>query len=206
NIRSQKTRSRKHIVLSCYITVMFVLSTTIIVSNAIDVRQYIQAIFLGMLPERSFFGLSRIAEPCFVLANWGADGLLIWRCLLIYRSYNGTPRWVVAISCILAFLSIGNAFFNPRITVFMSVWIYCIISLFINLVITTMIIARLNACRRRITKTLGSNHGTLYTNVMAMIIESALLTLFSLIFVVISLLTGGVSSGNLLSLAIQILA
>ncbi|TFK44057.1 hypothetical protein BDQ12DRAFT_672319 [Crucibulum laeve] len=65
-----------------------------------------------------------------------------------------------------------------------------------------MIITRLHVHRRRITKTLGSNHGALYTNIMAMIVESALLTSLFLIFVVTSLLTSGV----LASLVMQTLA
>ncbi|TFK42260.1 hypothetical protein BDQ12DRAFT_677901 [Crucibulum laeve] len=216
NIRSKKTRSREHIALSCYITVMFILSTTIIVSDAVGMRRLMQAIFrndstmdaLSLNPP--FFGLSQIAEPCFVLANWGADGLLIWRCLVIYRSYSGTPRWVVAISCILALLSIGTGIFAvvqdivSIISVAKSVWIYCIISLLINLVITTMIITKLNAYRHRITKMLGSNHGTLYTNIMAMIIESALLTLLSLIFVIASFFISPLSPTLLMQILAQV--
>ncbi|TFK34960.1 hypothetical protein BDQ12DRAFT_329466 [Crucibulum laeve] len=88
----------------------------------------------------------------------------------------------------------------------MPVWIYCIISLLINLIMTTMIITRLNAHRQRITKTLGPNHSAPYTDIMAMIVESALLTLLFLIFVVITFITTKLYTPINSSLVMQILA
>ena len=58
-------------------------------------------------------------------------------------------------------------------------------SLSLNISMTIAICARLLFYRRRITRVLGKNHGTQYTSVAAMIIESSFLySAFSLLFLI----------------------
>ena len=58
-------------------------------------------------------------------------------------------------------------------------------SLSLNISMTVAICARLLFYRRRITKVLGPNHGTQYTSVAAMIVESSFLySAFALLFLI----------------------
>ena len=62
---------------------------------------------------------------------------------------------------------------------------YFWMSLSLNISMTIAICARLLFYRRRITKVLGPNHGTQYTSVAAMIVESSFIySAFSLLFLI----------------------
>jgi hypothetical protein len=62
---------------------------------------------------------------------------------------------------------------------------YYSMSLALNILVTLMIVTRLLIYRRRIVKAMGSTHGSQYTSLTAMIIESAAIySLFSLLFLI----------------------
>lgn len=62
---------------------------------------------------------------------------------------------------------------------------YATISLALNIIITIMIVVRLLLYRRRITKILGPGHGTQYTTIASMLVESAALyAVFALLFLI----------------------
>lgn len=62
---------------------------------------------------------------------------------------------------------------------------YLSLTLFLNIVVTSMIVFRLLQHRRKARKSLGSCHGTLYTSVATMVVESAALySVFLLVFLI----------------------
>jgi hypothetical protein len=62
---------------------------------------------------------------------------------------------------------------------------YYTMSLALNIIVTIMIVFRLLFYRHRITRVMGSTHGSQYTSLVAMIIESAAIySSFSILFLV----------------------
>lgn len=62
---------------------------------------------------------------------------------------------------------------------------YLIVSLALNVLVTVAIVLRLLVYRHRISQALGPNHGSQYTSIVAMLVESAsLYSLFSLLLVI----------------------
>lgn len=85
---------------------------------------------------------------------------------------------------ILFLLQLSNA--SPFVNTNLNWTIpYFSLSLAINLFVTIAVVARLYMLRRRIALVLGRNHGSQYTSVAAMIVESAsLYSIFSICFLV----------------------
>jgi hypothetical protein len=72
---------------------------------------------------------------------------------------------------------------------------YLSLSLALNIIITLVIVLRLLTYRHRISKVLGSNYGTQYTSIAAMIVESAALySAFSVVFLTLFLLNNPISA------------
>jgi len=138
--------------------------------------------------------VNAMGNVVFTLSQWLCDGLIIWRYMLIYRGCN-VPVWIVMfIPCFLFLGSFvtGTLFLlqisaaSPFVSAKLDWTIpYFSISLAINLFVTIAIVSRLLLFRRRIASVLGPSHGTQYTSVAAMIIESAaLFSVFSVLFLV----------------------
>lgn len=78
---------------------------------------------------------------------------------------------------------------------------YFAISLSLNVLVTIAIVSRLMMYRRRISSVLGSSHGSQYTSVAAMVVESAsVYSAFSIVFLVFLALNSPLSSIFLQSL------
>jgi hypothetical protein len=78
---------------------------------------------------------------------------------------------------------------------------YLSLSLALNIIITIVIVLRLLTYRHRITKVLGSDYGTQYTSIAAMIIESAALySTISVAFLTLFLLNNPISATFIQSL------
>ncbi|TFK34579.1 hypothetical protein BDQ12DRAFT_669329 [Crucibulum laeve] len=175
--RSPKTCSRQDIAILIYVSFMFFCATLGIASNALQIQEYIRS---GLCPQSALSSLGKVGDVCFVLLGWGADGLLIWRCIVVYQGAR-IRRWVLpTIAGFMALISFAFLIFPSD----MPLWIYTSISLLINIIVTTLIIGRLYTFRRRIVKALGPMHGTHYTNTLSIIIESAALVLIFMTFVV----------------------
>lgn len=69
------------------------------------------------------------------------------------------------------------------------------LSLALNIIMTIAIVARLLLFRHRIASALGSGHGSQYTSIVAMIVESAAIySSFSIVFLVLFAIDNPVSS------------
>jgi len=142
--------------------------------------------------------VDEISNVSYVIANWLADGMVVYRFLVIFRNTRLFPLWVVMFIPVLAYLgSFGLSIVwliqvsAPASSPWSQVGAtnftgpYFWMSLSLNITMTIAICARLLFYRRRITKILGPNHGTQYTSVAAMIVESAsLYSVFALLFLI----------------------
>ncbi|TFK31039.1 hypothetical protein BDQ12DRAFT_740202 [Crucibulum laeve] len=191
-VNSSKDRTRRSVLLLSYVICMFVLCTIMIASNARYVQQLVRSkcelLASGPVPGRfSLFSVvgGIAGDVCYVLANWGVDGVLIWRCMSMYGD-STARRWVTTISAIMGILSfvVGSlliidalGFRSLVLYVTVTFWIHSGTSLAINLTITIMIVARLLFYRYRVTSILGSSHGAPFMSVTSMIVESATLVI-----------------------------
>lgn len=137
--------------------------------------------------------ISIVPNLMFLLNNWLADGLLLYRCYVIYSKNH----WVVAFPCLvyLASLAMGIMFIyqtsQPDSSIWSSVAInfglpYFSISLSLNILLTLMIVSRLILHNRNIRKATGAPPGAsgLYKTIITVLVESSTLyAVNSLLFV-----------------------
>ncbi|EPQ51899.1 hypothetical protein GLOTRDRAFT_21904, partial [Gloeophyllum trabeum ATCC 11539] len=194
------TNRRTNACFIVYVTVMFVLGTLFQASNS----QFTQ---LAYVEDRDFPGGPAVYEEAmfyipvdtmgnvaYVLSNWLADGLLMWRCMVICRA-SFIPIWIImALPCLLyaGSLSMGVCYLVQVSTPNSSAWVttsvnftlpYASLSFGLNIIITLVIVVRLLVSRRQLRRILGRGHGTHYTSIMAMLVESAILyAAFSIFF------------------------
>jgi len=137
--------------------------------------------------------LTIIPNLMFLLNNWLADGLLLYRCYVIYAM----NIWVIVFPCLvyLASVAMGITFIyqtsQPNSSIWNSTAInfglpYFSISLSLNILLTLMIVTRLILHSRNVRYAMGAPGGTsgLYTAIVTMLIEScAIYAVNSLLFV-----------------------
>lgn len=140
--------------------------------------------------------IDMLANVIMVLNAWLCDVINVWRCFVIYQGCT-IPAWVVnAIPMLLYLASIafGILFLKQVGTPAQSPWLasginftipYYAMSLALNILVTLLIVLRLLYHRHRITQAIGSGHGSQYTSLVAIIIESAAIySSFALAFLV----------------------
>ncbi|KAH9474307.1 hypothetical protein JR316_0012765 [Psilocybe cubensis] len=149
--------------------------------------------------ENDMFSIpvDELGNVAFVLANWFADALMVWRCINMYRSTNYPTILVVAIPGIayLGSFTMGVMWLLQVSASQSSPWLtngkvnftppYYWLSLALNMTMTVAIVIRLLFFRWRISKVMGRKFGSQYVGVAAMLVESALLySSFALLFLV----------------------
>ncbi|KAF8573445.1 hypothetical protein K439DRAFT_1375420 [Ramaria rubella] len=142
--------------------------------------------------------IETLGNAAYITANFLADGLLIWRCFIVYN-HN---YWVILVP-MMAFMASTGPFDYDHVsppspyflfvglsilTVFQaaqptaSIWSksavviaipYWSLSIALNAVVSLLIVCRMLWHRHSIGKTLGPRHSALYTSVAAMFVESA---------------------------------
>ncbi|KAE9394591.1 hypothetical protein BT96DRAFT_886487 [Gymnopus androsaceus JB14] len=128
-----------------------------------------------------------------MFGNFMGDALLVYR---LYVIYSG--KWYVVVfpfliflaSTALAIMSVvqsalpGSSFFEGNDIVYAVPWISLTCSL--NAIITILIVARILSARRRIRSAMPEDMATVYTGVIAILVESALpFTLLGIVFAVL---------------------
>jgi len=195
-----KKNLKKKLPLLIYISLIFLFGTLIVGAGA----KFTQLSFIDgrLFPggpsafEQAQFSIpiDEIANVSYVLATWLADGMVVWRCMIIYRSCR-YPSWLVMGIPFLAYLGsitigvlwlIQISTLNPWTATTLNFTApYFWLSLGLNITMTCAITGRLLFYRWRISSVLGSRHGSQYTSVAAMIVESAFLySAFALLFLV----------------------
>lgn len=139
-----------------------------------------------------------VSRVMFPMNQWLADGLLLYRCWIIYSS----NCWVIAFPCLMYFAAIAMGItyiYETSLPGFIDSDVYndtfmsfSTISLSLNVILMLMIVARLILHRRNIKKAVGSLTGTsgIYMSIIAMLVESYA------IYDVTFLLYIGTSSGS----------
>ncbi|KAF8193015.1 hypothetical protein BJ912DRAFT_253649 [Pholiota molesta] len=148
--------------------------------------------------ENNMFSIpvDELGNVTFVLANWFADALIVWRCMIIYRNCRFPTIYVMAIPCLayLGSFSMGVMWLVQVSASQSSPWStssinftppYFWLSLALNITMTLAIVARLLVFKWRISSVLGPKFGSQYTGIAAMLVESALLSsAFALLFLI----------------------
>ncbi|KAI0259602.1 hypothetical protein BC834DRAFT_962042 [Gloeopeniophorella convolvens] len=183
-----------------YITILFILGTIFMAASAeftqlafIDNRNYPGG---PAAYENAMFSIpvDMAGNVAFVLTTWFADALLVWRCMVIYKGCQ-FPLWaIMAFPCLVYTASIVMGVLwlkqlsttSPYGTIGVNWTIPCLsISLALNILVSIAIVIRLLVYRRRISSAMGRHHGSQYTSIAAMVIESAsIYSAFSIFFLV----------------------
>lgn len=194
-----RTHYKRPAILLAFISVLFVLGTLFVFSLA----EFTQ---LAFIVDRDFPGgpaayekamfwipVDELGVVVFVMGNWLMDGLLVWRCKVIFSGMSRVSPWVIMVlPCLLwcASFTLGVLFLirTSRSSPFDAVYIslaYFSTTLALNIVVTLLIVARLLAWRWHFSRILGADRGAHYSNIAAILVESAsLYSIFSIMFLV----------------------
>lgn len=140
-----------------------------------------------------FNGITTSAPVMFALNQWLADGLLLYRCYVIFSmNYR-----VITLPCLLyaaaVVIGIMHIYYNSLPAVYVPPTAatintaYYSISLSLNILLMLMIITRLVLHRRNLQHAVGTSDGTtkLYTTIIIMLVESyALYAITFLLYII----------------------
>lgn len=137
------------------------------------------------------YAIDAVQFIAFLFNNWLADGLLLYRCFIVYAM----NYWVIAFPCLMYLASVSTGVVivyyqvtQPATGEWSAVAIafnypYYSISLSLNVLLTLMITGRLLHQSRKIRSALGPGNSGLYRTIITMLIESsALYAASSLLF------------------------
>ncbi|EJD51707.1 hypothetical protein AURDEDRAFT_159444 [Auricularia subglabra TFB-10046 SS5] len=180
--------------LVSYVITLFICST-LYLAGSIHWRMRMFVDDRGYPGGPALFYIEQFSQPetilsnsAYIVINFLADGLLLWRCWVIYNR-----SWRVVFIPILAFLasSVLSAIVTYTIaqpgTVFatqtaMRVTLpYFALSMSLNMLLTLMIAAKLLSARAEFAR----HHAQVFTSIISMLVESAALyAVFSIAFIV----------------------
>ncbi|KAF5347288.1 hypothetical protein D9756_009938 [Leucocoprinus leucothites] len=192
---------RRNLIFIFYTSLIFTLSTLYIAG----LFEFLQESFIdgNIAPLESRLITSKLplaitlANNTMIVKGWLCDIINIWRSIVIYWGCR-IPSWLVNLVPSLLYLAtIGLGILSlctdlPIIALVLTrtslvPLVYFVISLSLNILITTLLALRLLVCRTRIAQVLGRAHGAQYTNLAAMIVESAAIHSFVAILVIITI-------------------
>jgi len=189
---------RRNPLLALYTFVLFSLGTVFVAMNTnLEVLSFIDNREFPGGPET--YSLSKYSSAlavtpnaAFILANWMADGLLLFRCKVIWDGHY----WILVLPVLMYLGSISMGIMTifqssrPNANLWTSVTVdfglpYFSISASVNVLLTLLISARLFMHQRRMQKNLGSTRGLLpYNSIITMMVESsAIYAVSSLLFI-----------------------
>jgi len=170
--------------LLLYVLVVFAFSTVFLGTNMrwtqlmfIDNRNYPGGP-IAWADDFATLPLSQAINIIFILITWLTDGILIWRCAMLW-----TGKWskfVMILPVLMYFATIGLGI--VLMTVFSGPFASNIllamysVSLSLNVVITALILLRLFMHARSVSRVLGRSFAKKYEEIATIIVESALLT------------------------------
>ncbi|KAF9559958.1 hypothetical protein CPC08DRAFT_708421 [Agrocybe pediades] len=173
-----------------YVVGMFLLSTGAMIQEIIAINaDYL--LEMGVAKPLGHDVTSLVLLPFTTpLIVWGADGLMMWRCIILYQGIPRAGEWalkVVLVILSLTTLGIGASSFVPAFNhpLLLSTPV-------VNIVLAAMLSGRILYMQRRLSKLLGSASGrpqSPYIKIAAMCIESsALIVVFSVASIIATLL------------------
>ncbi|KAL0954452.1 hypothetical protein HGRIS_003428 [Hohenbuehelia grisea] len=201
----QPSNRTQRVVLLVFVAVIFVAASLFIIGTAKMTE--LSFVTYRLYPggpaafEIEMFSLpiDVLAVTPIVFSNWLCDGLLCWRCMVIYSNIT-YARWLSRVVPLLLYLSeIGMGILwiaqisAPNSSLWSSTVVntinfttpYFWIGFSLNILATAAIVGRLLMHRRNISHAMGGNYGLQYVSLAAIIVESALLySAFLLMFLV----------------------
>ncbi|KDR71332.1 hypothetical protein GALMADRAFT_144022 [Galerina marginata CBS 339.88] len=182
--------NRMRWILIIYIVTMSSMSTA---SMAIEMPVIRNQILNRTSPSNIANNLAEDDVPLLLpFAIWGADGFMLWRCLVLYQDTSKVAR--VALFCVLGFVSVaslggGVIFYTSPVIVVQARLIACahygygtttidlliIATPIVNSMLAGLIVGRLLYHQWYLRKVLGAGHASSYTRIMVMCIESSAL-------------------------------
>ncbi|KZT08377.1 uncharacterized protein LAESUDRAFT_676421 [Laetiporus sulphureus 93-53] len=170
-----------------FVSASFILGSLTIIFNIrfnelawIDYRNYPGGP-LAFLQQEEYIPEDRVATVAPFLAAALSDGLLIYRCYVIWDH-----RWSIIMAPLAIYLSsivmavfFAIQFSKPDGSLWNNATVdfslpYFALSMSLNVIVTTMLVVRLLYMRRRVASALGPEHGKMYTSIAAIVVESAL--------------------------------
>ncbi|KAG6380479.1 hypothetical protein JVT61DRAFT_8632 [Boletus reticuloceps] len=213
-LKHRSSARRRNMFFLFYVCILFVVGSLLLGSNSLF-TQYAFINNRGYPGGPSAYeqqmwsiGADEVGNVSYVLGNWLADSMLVWRCIIIYKNFGAlSGRIVLALTCLtqLASYVMGTFFLlqlsSPQSSPYSYAgssinWTvpYLCVSLTINIALTTLITIRLLLYRRTMVQLLGPGHATECTTVVAMLVESAAVyTTFVLLFFIPYLMQNPIS-------------
>ncbi|KAI0684496.1 hypothetical protein BC835DRAFT_1293101 [Cytidiella melzeri] len=200
-LKKRSESSRRKYAFLTFLASLFILGTLFYASNA----QFTQLAFIdgrnidggpGAYEETMFsIPIDELGNVCGLMSTWLCDGMLVWRFSVIYSNLR-LPKFLVLFFPVLLWLGsfVTGLLFLLQISA-NSPWVdggsinwtipFFALSLSLNIILTIAIVLRLLAFRRHAVSALGISHGSQYTGIAAMVVESAaIFSVFSLLFLV----------------------
>lgn len=183
--QSHGTGYKKNRFFLFYVAFLFVVGTIYVAFNS-------QITQMGFIDNRLYPGgpgayeeatSSPPLNTAFVVSDWCADLLMIWRCTVVYKNTRiyyvivglGSTLFLGALVTGTLWLVIVStpAQSESGWMSFSLLFPYLCFSLVINIFISLLTVLRLLYHRRRISRVLGLGHGAIYASFASIIIESA---------------------------------
>ncbi|PPQ96692.1 hypothetical protein CVT26_010244 [Gymnopilus dilepis] len=154
-----------------FILVMFLLSTLSLIQGMLVA---VTSIFEG----NSFPTLPGGAPAVLPFSIWASDGFMLWRCAILYRGIEPFLRTLLLCFISLVWLAAfgsGMSLFFSSYSMRLPTLLIVSFSTILNIIVSAMIVIRLTRHKIYLRKVLGPGHGSPYTRIMAMTVESAAL-------------------------------
>ncbi|KAF4612923.1 hypothetical protein D9613_010920 [Agrocybe pediades] len=167
--------------LLVYVVIMFLLSTGALVQQiGLMISTFLQ---LGIDEVvRAKVGVSpwdfATVPYTMPLIIWGADGLLMWRCMILYQGIPRAGEWLIKVLLvILSLASLGSGISNYVIQGSLFSIIIIILTPIVNFILTSLLAVRILYQQMRLRRLLGSawSQQSPYTNIAIICIESSAL-------------------------------
>ncbi|KAF9046186.1 hypothetical protein BJ165DRAFT_1134124 [Panaeolus papilionaceus] len=212
NKQSQRSRGMRYFLLT-YMTTMMSLSLIQTTATGVFVIGSVRRLVAQVGSE--YFSLEKaeclycqaveiVVQVSAATVNWGMDGFMIWRCMVLYRDL---PRLSRLALCTFAFalggasLASGILFIVPSLApgqlsgiketpwrpVIGPLSFFASVTLFINIAFTALISVRLWLHRSRLQKILGPGYGSIYRRVVIILSESAAVVVVANIVMIVLL-------------------
>ncbi|KAJ3542749.1 hypothetical protein NMY22_g3397 [Coprinellus aureogranulatus] len=147
-----------------------------------DPSENVQKWVHDLTVEEPWWGIMNTISQCII--NLLAEGLLVYRCYIIWNDPWNSRRWPVIIPCLALVASIAMAIFY--IVVFINsqklqsraiyITITCVwmsVSVSVNVISTALIVGKLTYERWKLSKVLAKGHLVKYSTAATILIESA---------------------------------
>ncbi|KAG2111735.1 hypothetical protein DEU56DRAFT_749539 [Suillus clintonianus] len=128
------------------------------------------------------------AMACYIVSNWLADALMLWRCIILFRNMKNT-RWLIPVPCSMFLaviatsinLLVNTAEVSNSIEAMSKAYcIFVVVDLSFNIITTLLIAACIMIHRAKLEKSTGSRrHGREYTSIITMTTESCMISAIS---------------------------